>query len=225
MSSQIPPMPERLPGPSKDVRNPWKTATFCLAGALTVTAAALVYTATEGRGGTPHASADPSPSIWQDDRPRADTTPVATTSPTPSRPDDFKIGDEARNGGAVVTVAKVRETESINVAGAEKKAGDGAKYVILETVVFNDTKASMDLTCSLPIVNNLLDEQDRRYDTIDDLYEVAGNPECNEQLQPGFKDEMLFVYRVPKDAKIIAWEFSEYDLTSEREPSAIELVS
>ncbi|MEK8143828.1 hypothetical protein NKH18_23600 [Streptomyces sp. M10(2022)] len=46
-----------------------------------MTAAALVYTAAEGRGGTPHASADPSPSIWQDDRPRADTTPVATTSP------------------------------------------------------------------------------------------------------------------------------------------------
>ncbi|MEU0631464.1 hypothetical protein [Streptomyces sp. NPDC005989] len=225
VSGQLPPMPEQLPQRPKGVRNPWKAATFCLAGALMVTATALVYTATGGQGDAPDASADPSPSIWQDDRPSADTAPVETTSPTPSRPADLKIGDEARNGGAVIKVAKVRETESINVAGRVKKAGGDAKYVILETVVFNDSKASMDLTCSLPIVNSLLDEQERRYDTIDDLYEVAGNPECNEQLQPGFKDEMLFVYRVPKDAKIIAWEFSEYDLTSNRKPSTITLDS
>ncbi|MEU1091389.1 hypothetical protein ACFYPN_18065 [Streptomyces sp. NPDC005576] len=218
-------MPEQLPERPKSVRNPWKTATFCLAGALMVTVAALAYTATGSRGDAPNASAAPPPSIWQDDRPSADTAPVETTSPTPSRPADFKIGDEARNGGAVVTVAKVREAESINVAGGVKKAGGDAKYVILETVVFNDSKASMDLTCSLPIANGLLDEQERRYDTIDDLYDVAGNPECNEQLQPGFKDEMQFVYRVPKDAKIIAWEFSEYDLASDREPSIIALAS
>ncbi|MET9655600.1 hypothetical protein, partial [Streptomyces sp. NPDC006510] len=141
---------------------------------------------------------------------------------TAKRPDGRTDGPSCK---IEVKVAKVRETESINVAGRVKKAGGDAKYVILETVVFNDSKASMDLTCSLPIVNSLLDEQERRYDTIDDLYEVAGNPECNEQLQPGFKDEMLFVYRVPKDAKIIAWEFSEYDLTSNREPSTITLDS
>ncbi|MTE20180.1 DUF4352 domain-containing protein [Streptomyces sp. TRM43335] len=200
-------------------------ATFCLAGALLVTSAALVYTITDDQNSSPNASADPSPSIWQDSRPRADPEPVEPTSPTPSRPAGFKIGEEARNGGAVVTINKVWETESITMAGVAKKAGAGAKYVILETVVFNDTKASMDLTCGLPIVNNLLDEEDRRYDSIDDLYEVAGNPECNDQLQPGFKEEMLFVYRVPKDAKVMAWEFSEYDLTSDQEPSTIELRS
>jgi hypothetical protein len=36
---------------------------------------------------------------------------------------------------------------------------------------------------------------------------------------------MQFVYRVPKDVKITAWEFSEYDLTTEREPTIIELTS
>ncbi|MGK5450401.1 hypothetical protein [Streptomyces radiopugnans] len=200
-------------------------ATFCLAGALLVTSAALVYTITDDQNSSPNASADPSPSIWQDSRPALTPEPVEPTSPTPSRPAEFKIGEEARNGGAVVTINKVRETESITMAGVAKKAGASAKYVILETVVFNDTKASMDLTCGLPIVNNLLDEEGRRYDSIDDLYEVAGNPECNDQLQPGFKEEMLFVYRVPKDAKVMAWEFSEYDLTSDREPSTIELRS
>jgi hypothetical protein len=135
----------------------------------------------------------------------------------------YKVGEEARNGGAVVKISKVVESGTITLAGAQKKAGADAKYVTLKTTVTNETKASMDLTCSLPIVNALIDDQDRRFDTIDDLYEVAGNPECNAQLQPGFKDEMQFVYRVPKDAKIAAWEFTEYDLETERTPTLVDL--
>ncbi|MFK4098920.1 hypothetical protein ACI2L1_02290 [Streptomyces sp. NPDC019531] len=76
---------------------------------------------------------------------------------------------------------------------------------------------------SLSIVNALIDDQGRRFDAIEDLYDVAGNPECNAQLQPGFKDEMLFVYRVTKDAKIALWEFEEYDLESEPNPTLVDL--
>ncbi|MFD5514458.1 hypothetical protein [Streptomyces sp. NPDC127066] len=68
----------------------------------------------------------------------------------------------------------------------------------LKTMVKNEGKTSMDLTCSLPIANAFVDDQDRRFDTIDDLYDVVGNPECNVQLQPGFKYGMQFVYRVPR---------------------------
>jgi hypothetical protein len=135
----------------------------------------------------------------------------------------FETGEEARNGGAVVKVTKVLESGTITLAGAQKKAGPDAKYVTVKTVVSNETKSSMDLTCSLPIVNALIDDQDRRFDTIEDLYDVAGNPECNAQLQPGFKDEMQFVYRVPKDAKATAWEFSEFDLDSETAPTLVDL--
>ncbi|MFB7338604.1 hypothetical protein ACFCZ6_00925 [Streptomyces hydrogenans] len=225
MSSQIPPIPEQPPAAPRAVRNPWKIATFCLTGALLATSAALVYTVADAESPLAGATADPSPSIWQDDRPRTTPDPVEPDSPTPSPSPSagFKVGEEARNGGAVVTINKVRETGSIIMSGTTKKAGSGAKYVVLETVVFNDTKASMDLTCGLPIVNNLLDEEGRRYDTIDDLYEVADNPECNDQLQPGFKGAMLFVYRVPEGAKITDWEFSEYDLASDREPSIVQL--
>ena len=219
-------MPEQSPTPPKPARNPWKTATFCSTGALLATSAALVYAITaDGGSKSSSASADPSPSIWQDTRPPADSGPVESPSPSPSQSAGFKVGDEARNGGAVVKITKVREVGAITLDGATKKAGAGAKYVILETVVFNDTKASMDLTCSLPIVNNLVDDQGRRFDTIEDLYEIPGNPECNAELQPGFKDEMQFVYRVPKEAKIATWEFSEFNLSSDPEPSIIQLTS
>lgn len=136
---------------------------------------------------------------------------------------DFKSGEEARNGGANVKITKVTTSDTITLVGAQKKAGADAKYVTVKSVVTNEAKSSMDLTCGLPINNALIDDQGRRFDTIDDLYEVAGNPECNAQLQPGFKDEMLWVYRVPKDAKIASWEFSEYDLENERTPTLIDL--
>lgn len=135
----------------------------------------------------------------------------------------FKTGDEARNGGAVVKITKVTTSGTVTLAGAQKKAGADAKYVTVKTVVTNETKSSMDLTCSLPINNALIDDQGRRFDTIEDIYDVAGNPECNAQLQPGFKDEMLWVYRVPKDAKVASWEFSEFNLDSERTPTLIDL--
>ncbi|GHB88619.1 hypothetical protein GCM10010306_099640 [Streptomyces umbrinus] len=143
-----------------------------------------------------------------------------TEAPTEA---EFKVGEEARNRGTVVTIKKVREANSITFNGAAKQAGADAKYVILESVVRNETKASMDLTCSLPIVNALIDDQDRRFDTIEDLDYVPGNPECNAQLQPGFKDEMKFVYRVPKDANIVLWEFEEYDLETDPAPSLVDL--
>ncbi|MFD9216479.1 hypothetical protein ACFVY9_25950 [Streptomyces sp. NPDC059544] len=81
----------------------------------------------------------------------------------------------------------------------------------------------MDLTCSLPIINALIDDQGRRFDTIDDLSDIPGNPECNEALQPGFKDKMKFVYLVPKDAKVVLWEFQEYDLEASLVPSTVDL--
>ncbi|MFD5349616.1 hypothetical protein ACFWJY_39150 [Streptomyces anulatus] len=135
----------------------------------------------------------------------------------------FEVGEEVRNRGTVVTIKKVREASSITFDGADKQAGADAKYVILETVVRNETKAGMDLTCSLPIVNALIDDQDRRFDSVEDLSGVQGNPECNAQLQPGFKDEMKFVYRVPEDANIVLWEFEEYDLEVEVVPSLVDL--
>lgn len=144
-------------------------------------------------------------------------------TPTPTQDNNFKVGEEARNGGAAVKISKVVESDTITLGGAQKAAGSDAKYITLKTTVSNEGKSSMDLTCSLPIVNALIDDQGRRFDTIEDLYDVAGNPECNAQLQPGFKDEMLFVYRVPKGAKVALWEFEEYDLESEPNPTLVDL--
>ncbi|NUK26003.1 hypothetical protein [Streptomyces lunaelactis] len=220
MSQNITPPP--LPG-HPPAQPPRKNTNAIIIGAAAAVIAAII-------GGSIIASSSDS-----SDAAPAPTVTVTTTAaaevaaeqedatPTPTQDTDFKVGEQARNGGAVVRISKVVESDTITLAGAQKAAGSDAKYVTLKTTVSNEGKSSMDLTCSLPIVNALIDDRGRRFDSIEDLYDVAGNPECNAQLQPGFKDEMLFVYRVPKDAKIALWEFEEYDLESEPNPTLVDL--
>ncbi|KUL43914.1 hypothetical protein [Streptomyces regalis] len=221
MSQNItpPPLPSHPPA-----RPPRKNTTAIIISAAAAVVAAIIGSVIIANSGSDSSDAAPVPTV---------TVTVTTTAkvaaeeegatPTPTHGTDFKAGEEARNGGAVVKISKVMESNTIALAGAQKAAGSDAKYVSLKTTVSNEGKSSMDLTCSLPIVNALIDDQGRRFDTIEDLYDVAGNPECNAQLQPGFKDEMLFVYRVPKDAKIALWEFEEYDLESEPNPTLVDL--
>ncbi|WP_030680536.1 DUF4352 domain-containing protein [Streptomyces cellulosae] len=146
-------------------------------------------------------------------------TAATSASRSPGPAGGFKIGEEARNGGTVVEINKVHEVDGILMDGGTKSAGAEAKYVALEAVVLNGTKSGMDLTCSAPVLSSLIDDQGRRYGVIDGLDKIPGNPECDERLQPGSKDQMVFAYRVPKSAKITAWEFSE----SGQEPSTVDL--
>ncbi|MFH9816290.1 hypothetical protein [Streptomyces sp. NPDC017230] len=219
MSTNItpPPMPTQPPQPGKKSH----TNAYIIGGAAII-AAAIVATgiAISGRSDD---TAKPQPTVTVTETVEPEATVEEDTTAATDQNTDAKVGEQSRNGGAVVKVTKVAEADTIVLAGARKSAGADAKYVVLKTVVSNEGKASMDLTCSLPIVNALIDDQGRRFDTIEDLYDVAGNPECNAQLQPGFDDEMQFVYRVPKDTVVTTWEFSEYDLENEVTPTLINL--
>ena len=151
------------------------------------------------------------------------TSTTATTPPPPTSPPD-EIGVEKRSGGAVITVTKASSAPSVRLnqsnvrtgsPGAtltEERAGDGAKFVIVATQVRNDAQRSMDLTCSLPIRAVLYDDRGREFTPIPKLYQLPGNPECNAQLQPGFRAAMTWVFRVPADARVNVFFFE--DLTS-----------
>lgn len=88
-------------------------------------------------------------------------------------------------------------------------AGDGAKFVTVTTRVLNDGKESIDLTCGRPVATYLIDERERRFDPIGELNKIPGNPECNYHLQPGFAADMTWIYRVPLEACISAFEFED----------------
>lgn len=182
------------------------TATAALAAGLLLTAcSSLRHTA------TPDAKAAPEKA----------STAGASASSGPVG--GFEVGEEVRNGGVVVKIIKVHEADGILMDGGTRSAGAKGKHVALETVVLNDTKAGMDLACSLPIVSSVVDDRGRRYDPIDDLDKIPGNPECDERLQPGSRDWMVLAYRVPKSANITILEFSGPGPVSDREPSTIDL--
>ena len=148
---------------------------------------------------------------------------VETSAPSASpTPEPRSVGEEVSNGGITLTVKAARTASSIELnesnfrpgSGYEKytrtPAGDGARFVIVETHVVNNAKTSLDLTCSLPINTKLVDDKERQFDPIDSLYKLKGNPECNDQLQPGFESDMTRVYRVPTAANVVGWAFQDF---------------
>jgi hypothetical protein len=158
----------------------------------------------------------------------AHTTPVksqADTLPATS----IEIGRTFGHLGIAITLIDVDCSYSVHLNNSgyrsgsvyatyeEVTAGNGAKFVTVSTRVLNDSKTSIDLTCGYPIGNHLIDERDREFDSIGDLSHIRGNPECNDRLQPGFASDMTWIYRVPLDASISAFEFEDLtDFTRDR---------
>jgi len=148
---------------------------------------------------------------------------AAEEEPAEDTPADgiYSVGQKATNFGAEVTVKKayVAKTVPINKSGyragsgydtyTDVKPDDGGKFLVVETSIKNTGKKSMDLTCGYPLDIKAGDTEDRAYDTIDSLYEYKGNPECNAQLQPGFKDKMTYVFMAPKDAELTGFVFRD----------------
>ncbi|MBB3084210.1 hypothetical protein [Geodermatophilus sabuli] len=125
-------------------------------------------------------------------------------------------------GAQVVDVIELNETSYAPGSGFEEytptNPDPGGKFVVVQTHIVNNAQVSMDLTCSYPIANALIDSRDRQFDTIDSLYKLRGNPECNDQLQPGFEADMTYVYMVPADADIVGFAFA--DATDFSNPSS-----
>ncbi|MEU2238367.1 DUF4352 domain-containing protein [Streptomyces sp. NPDC018338] len=158
-----------------------------------------------------------SPSIWQDTRtypadPPPETEAVPSPSPTAK---GFAMGEKAKSGGATVIVKKLSESASVILDDYESdktlKAGTGAKFAIVETTVHNDGTEPFDPVCGGGISLGLIDAEGRKFDVINDVYLVKANRKaeaCGEELQPGFKRDAVFVYKLPADASPAQWTFS-----------------
>lgn len=133
------------------------------------------------------------------------TTSAKPTTPS-GQPDAVAVGTEARSGGIAVTVSAMEvipsydEVYNRDVTTVSPRAG--AKLIKVTATVLNDTKGAIDLTCNYVIDAKLVDDKDRNFEAIQDLYKIEGNPECNAQLQPGFDSPMTWIYEVPADAVI-----------------------
>lgn len=155
------------------------------------------------------------------------TVTTSSSEPEPTgQSDAVAVGKLAVSGGINITVKSFKVVESYEVDYNDEPSPatprQGGKFIAVTGTVLNKTKAGIDLTCSFPIDARLADSTDANYEPIDELYKIAGNPECNDSLQPGFDDEMTWIFEVPTSAKITTFGFREVDLSSDEEfPFAI----
>ncbi|WP_158710560.1 DUF4352 domain-containing protein [Streptomyces flavochromogenes] len=157
------------------------------------------------------------PSIWQDTRTYpADPPQGPEAEPVPSPTvKGYAIGEKAKSSGATVVVKKVRESATVTLDDFETdkilKAGVGAKFAIVETTVYNDGTEPFDPVCGGGISQGLIDAEGRTFDLISDAYLVKANQKadaCGEAMQPGFKRDAVFVYKIPADVRPAGWTFS-----------------
>ncbi|WP_298795940.1 hypothetical protein [uncultured Pseudonocardia sp.] len=149
------------------------------------------------------------------------TYATPTADPTPTAAPSAQVGQAVTNRGITLTVKEARAVDSIQMNESSFRPGSGyekytktmpkagGRFVMVKAHVVNNAQVSLDLTCGLPISTKLIDSQQRNFDAIDDLYKLKGNPECNDQLQPGFEADMTWVYLVPTSASVIGWGFQD----------------
>lgn len=149
------------------------------------------------------------------------TYETPTAAPTPTTAPSSQVGQAVTNRGITLTVKEARAVDSIQMNESNFRPGSGyeeytktmpeagGRFVMVSAHIVNNAQVSLDLTCGLPITTKLIDAQQRNFDAIDDLYKLKGNPECNDQLQPGFEADMAWVYLVPTSASVIGWGFQD----------------
>ncbi|MFC9786401.1 DUF4352 domain-containing protein [Rhodococcus sp. NPDC127528] len=151
---------------------------------------------------------------------------VATTTAAPTL---ATVGQQVRNGGLAITVNSVTAAHDISYTKETyrnvyetKTARNGGQFIIVSTKVENVGSKSLDLTCGYAVANLLADESKRQFDTIDSLYRVEGNPECNDNLQPGFSADMKYVYEIPSSARPMFFGFYDPSTQSAKQVKFID---
>jgi hypothetical protein len=91
-------------------------------------------------------------------------------------------------------------TVADNSDAGERRAPKGGKFVIVRSSVKNIGLESLYLTDNYPIEFTIFENKDRRrFETIQDLPNIAGNPPAGSQWQPGFSIDVTWVVLVPED--------------------------
>ena len=156
-------------------------------------------------------------------QPDGTNTPYATESEisiTSEPPTDkvFPPNGEVEASGVTLKLDSLIESDHLMLNAEGYKPGvlpeerkepvKGGKFITINTIVTNTSQSSMDLTCGFAVQAHLFNEDRQRYDPIQDLYRIPGNPECNDSLNPGFSIEMSWPFEVPEGMKATEFGFA-----------------
>lgn len=175
-------------------------------------------------------SGEPAPTVTVTATVTADAAEASaeSDSSSPAQAADGTVGESVTNGGVDLTIKKATAVDTVGMTMdinspkvTQEKPPAGGRYIRIDTVVENSGKKSMDLTCMAPVQIVAIDSKEREFNTLEDLYKIVDNPGCNDQLQPGFKDEMAWVFMVPEDAEITGVSFYDSQQSMYDQPSFI----
>jgi predicted small lipoprotein YifL len=128
--------------------------------------------------------------------------------------------DSVKTASSITYIGNAVSETTPDGKNVTKKAGGGASYVFVRATVKNDGKDGIDLTCGGLVRPKLMDANGRKYTSVESVDQLRGNPECNVNLDPGFKDTITWAYRVPDDATPKALEFID-DTNFEKEQKPV----
>lgn len=114
------------------------------------------------------------------------------------------LGEAGTDGSLSFTLTGTRIADSVprkKYEGPPLGARQGAKLVVADIEFLNDGQESVDIHCAFDLGSALHDAQDRQFDHVESLYEIEGNTDCNEYIQPGFRSTETIVFEIPADAE------------------------
>lgn len=149
------------------------------------------------------------------------TTAVPTSSlksdsaqaTSPSSKSLLDVGQSGRDGGLIFTLENWSESVSLQKRReGEIRAKEGAKFIVARIKFQNDGKTSVDIHCSFDLGSSLFDKDGRKFDHIKALYNIEGNTECNDHIQPGFGSHETIAFELPESFKadyLMFWDPNE----------------
>ena len=196
-----------LPTPGTPARDPWRRralAAVAVAALSLVTAGVAIGVAVSARGDAGVPAAGPA-------------TAAAPAAPGPGGAPSTAggVGVPVRDGGIEVTVTAARYADSVDLgfdfSGYEAvTAGDGARYVVVEATVLNDTQQSISPGCGGGLTTAVVDGRGRRFDRISEINQLRGNSEaCAPAVQPGFTTRVAYAFKVPVTTDITRFVFRD----------------
>lgn len=147
----------------------------------------------------------------------AQATPPVTPKPT---------NTSATSGGLTLTVVSATSRAAIHYEGGNQNsttpdgqpktvtATPGTTYVYIKTTGVNGTADAINLSCGFPVDTRLVDSRGSKYRSVEALYLLAGNPRCEQSVNPGVPFEMTWAYQVPTSATVDEFKFAAISASS-----------
>lgn len=147
-------------------------------------------------------------------------TPVASVTASTAVEALLPIaGDVVEAPGVTLTVDGVSESDHLMLHADGVKPGyrpeerldapEGGRFVTVTTTVNNTGLVSWDLTCGFALQAHVFSDNDQRFDPVDELDRIPGNPGCNDSLNPGFDATMIWSFAVADGVKITEFGFAD----------------